>query len=101
MSANAPVSVHALGILNHAMGEHRSSRDLVTPSSLLLVITSWYLMPALLHSPDERVKRRQRFTSVESGDTLLPLSRLMAYPRRGDSKQRDAAYKYFGGGQAR
>ena len=68
--APARLSIHILGILNHAMGEHRPNRDPVTPSSLLRAIKLWYLMPALPHSPDGRVKRRQRFALVESGDIL-------------------------------
>ena len=37
-SAHARVSIHVLGILNHAMGEHRPNRDSVTPNSLLRAI---------------------------------------------------------------
>ena len=48
-------------------------------------------MPALLHSPDGRIKRRQRFALVESGDIVLLLLWLMAFIRGGDSRQRDAA----------
>ncbi|CAN0472328.1 unnamed protein product, partial [Laminaria digitata] len=45
----------------------------LTPNSLLRAIKLWYLMPALLHSPDDRIKRRQRFALVESGDIVLLL----------------------------
>ncbi|CAN0556113.1 unnamed protein product, partial [Laminaria digitata] len=44
--AHARLSVHVLGILNHAMGEHRPNRDSATPNSLLRAIKLWYLMPA-------------------------------------------------------
>ena len=46
---------------------------------------------ALLHSPDGRIKRRQRFALVESGDIVLLLPWIMSYTRRMDSRQRDAA----------
>ena len=68
--AQARLSVHTLVILNHAMGEHRPNRDPATPNSLLRAIKLWYLIPALLQSPDGRIKRRQRFALVESGDIL-------------------------------
>ena len=88
---HARISVHVLGILNHAMGEHRPNWDSATPNSLLRAIKLWYIMPTLLHSPDGRIKRRQRFAVVESGDIVLLLPWLMAYTRRRDSRQRDAA----------
>ena len=47
--AHARLCVHVLGILNHAMGEHRPNRDSATPNSLLRAIKLWYFMPALLH----------------------------------------------------
>ena len=62
--AHARLSVHILGILNHAMGEHRLNRDSATPDSLLRAIKLWYLIPALLHSPDGRIKKRQTFALV-------------------------------------
>ena len=33
--AHARISAHVLGILNHAMGEHRPNRESATPNSLL------------------------------------------------------------------
>ena len=48
-------------------------------------------MPALLYSPDDRFKRRQRFTLGESEDIVLLLPWLIAFTRGGDSRQRDAA----------
>ena len=75
------LNVHMLGILNHAMREHRPNRDSTTPNSLLRAIKLLYFMPALLHSPDGRIKRRQKFELVESGDIALLLPSLMAYTR--------------------
>ena len=89
--AHARLSVHVLGILNHASGEHRPNRDSVIPSSFLRAIKLWYLMPVLLHSPAGRMKRRQRFALVESSDIVLLLPWLMAFTREGDSRQWDAA----------
>ena len=88
---SARLSVHVLGILNHAMGEHRPNRDSATPNSLLRAIKLWYLMPALLHSPDGRIKKRQRFALVESGDIVLLLPWLMMFTRGRDSRSSDAA----------
>ena len=85
--AHARISVHVRGILNHAMGEHRPNRESATPNSLLRTIELWYIMPALLHSPDGRIKRRERFALVESGDIVLLLPWLMAYTSRRDSRQ--------------
>ena len=68
---HARLSVHVLGILNRALGEPRPNQDSVTPNSLLRTIKLWYVMPALLRSPDSRIKRRQRFALVESEDIVL------------------------------
>ena len=89
--AHACISVHVLGIFNHAMGAHWPNRDSATPNSILRAIKLWYIMPALLHSPDGRIKRRQRFALVENGDIVLLLPWLMAYTRRRDSRERNAA----------
>ena len=89
--AHARISVHVLGILKHSMGEHQPNRDSATPNSLLRASKLWYIMPALLHSPDGRIKRKQRFALVESGDMVLLLPWLMSHTRRRDSRQRDAA----------
>lgn len=49
-------------------------------------------MPAVLHPPDGRIKRQQRFALVKSGDmVLLLLPWLMVYARRSNLKRRDAA----------
>ena len=71
-SAHARLNVHALGILRHAMGEQRPNRDSAKPNSLLRSIKLWYLMSALLHSPDGRIKRRKRLALVDSGDRVTP-----------------------------
>ena len=85
--AHVRLSVHVPGILDHGTGEHRPNRDSATPDSLMRAIKLWYIMPALLHSPDGRIKRRQRFALVESGDIVLLLPWLMAYTSRRDSRQ--------------
>ena len=51
----------------------------------------WHLTPALLYSPDGRIKKRQRFALVESGVILLLLLWLVAFTRGRDSRSRDAA----------
>ena len=78
-----------LGILNRAMGEHRPNRDSATPNSLFRAIKLWYLMPALLHSPDGRIKKRQRLALVLSGDIALLLPWPMAFTK--GREPRDAA----------
>ena len=70
---HAKLSTHVVGLLNHALGEHRLSRELETPNSLLRAVKLWYILPALLRSRDGRVKRRERFASFEHGDITLLL----------------------------
>ena len=89
---HARLSVHVVGILNHDMGEHRPNWDSATPNSRLRAIKLLYIMPPLLHSPDGRIKRRQRFALVESGDTVFLLPWLIVYTRRSKKRQRDAAH---------
>ena len=55
------------------------------------MIELWYLMPALLHSPEGRIKKRQIFALVDSGDIVLLLLWLMTFTRGEDSRQRDTA----------
>ena len=50
----------------------------------------WYLMPALLHSPDGRIKKRQRFALVDSADIVLVIRGVMAFTEGRDSRRRDA-----------
>ena len=59
------------GITNDALGEHRPNRGLATPGSLLQTIKLWYILPALLYSPDGPIKRRQTLAMMESGDLVL------------------------------
>ena len=91
--AHARLCVHVLGISSHAMGEHRPNGNSVTPNSFLRAIKLWYLMPALLHSPECRIKRRQRFPVVESGNVVLLFPRVMVFTSGGDSRQRDGTQK--------
>ena len=88
---HARLSVHVLGILNRAMGENRPKRDSTTPNSLLRTYKFWYLVPALLRTPDGRIKKRQMFAMDESGDIVLLLPWLMGFTRGRDSGPRDAA----------
>ena len=80
-AAHACLSIHVLGIPNHALGNHSLNWDSATPNSLLRAIKLWYLIPALLHSPDGRFKRRQRFALVESGIIVFLLPWVMALTR--------------------
>ena len=81
-TAHAKLFTHVLSLLIHALGEHRKRRQSETPDSLLWGIKLWYILPALLHSQGGRVKRRERFASVERGDVTLLLPWLMGYTRR-------------------
>ena len=53
----------------------------------------WYILPALLHSQDGRVTRRERFASVERGDITLLLPWLMGYTRRASARRSDLAHE--------
>ena len=79
-NAHAKLFTHVLDLFNHALGEHRQDRQSETPTSLLRAITLWYILPALLHSQDGRVTRRERFASVERGDITVLLPWLMDTP---------------------
>ena len=57
-TTHANLVTHVLGLLNHALGEHRQTRQSETPNSFLRSFKLWYIFPALLHSEDSRVKRR-------------------------------------------
>ena len=87
---HARLGVYVLGILKNAIGEHRPNRESAKPNSLRRTIKLWYLMPALLYSPDGQIKRRRRFALVESGDIVFLLPWPIAFTRGGDSRQRDA-----------
>ena len=65
--------------------------DSSTPNSLLRAIKLWYLMLALVHSPDGRIKRRNVFALVESEQIVFLLVWLMPFTRGGDSRQQHAA----------
>ena len=85
-TAHAKLLTHALGLLNHALGAHRPNKHSETPSSLLRPIKLWGIVPTPLHSQDSRVKRRERFASVERGDITLILSWLMEYTSRASTR---------------
>ena len=88
-TAHVKLSTHVLALLNHALGEHRLSRELETPNSLLRAIKLWYILPALLQSQDGRAKRHERFASVERGD--ITLLWLMGHTRRASARRTDPA----------
>ena len=75
VTAHAKLITHVLGLLNHALGKHRPNRQSEAQTSLLRPIKLWYILPALLHSQDGQVKRRETFAAVERGDLTLLLSR--------------------------
>ena len=88
--AHARLSVHAPSIHNHAMGGHQPNRHSTMPNSIPRVIPVRYLTPALPHSLDGQIKRRQRFVPVKSGSILFLHPWLIVHTRSGDSRQRDA-----------
>ena len=81
-AAHVKLITHVLGLLNHALGEHRQTTQSETPDSLLRSIKLWYILLALLHLPNGRVKRRERCASAERCDLTLLLAWLMVYTRR-------------------
>ena len=87
VAAHAKLITHVLDLLNHALGEHRPNRQSETPTSLSRPIKLWYILPALLHSQDGRVKRRERLVSVERGDLTILLPWLMEYTCRTSTRQ--------------
>ena len=86
-TAHAKLITHVLGLLNHALGEHRQSTPSETSQSLLRSIKLWYILPALPHSQDGRMKQRKRFASTERGDLTLFLPWLMEYTHRTSTRQ--------------
>ena len=92
-AAHAKLFTHVLSLLNHALGGHRQNRQSETPNSLLRAIKLWYILPALLHSQDGRVKRRESLASVERGGITLLLPRQMGYTRRASARRSDPAHE--------
>ena len=58
-----------------------------------MAIKLWYILPALLHSQDGRVKRRESLASVERGGITLLLPRQMGYTRRASARRSDPAHE--------
>ena len=92
-TAHTKLVTHVLGLLNHALGAHRPNRQSETPSSLLRAIKLWYIVPALLHSQDSRVQRRERFAYVGRGDITLIIPLLMKYTSRASTRRRGQTYE--------
>lgn len=90
-NANTRLIVHMLGVLSHALGEHQPNRDWVAPISLLRTIKAWHILSALRRSPDERIKRRQRFAFVERGNIILPLPCPITCTRYGEARPGNTA----------
>lgn len=89
--ANVCLILHSLGIINHALREHRPKRGLVTPHSFLQAIKLRCILPGLLPSLDGlRVKRWLGFSLVENDGLNLLLLWLIVHTMRGDIRQRDA-----------
>ena len=86
-TAHAKLITHKLGLLNHALVGHRQSTQSETPQSFLMSIKLWYILLAVLHSQDGRMKRRERFVSAERGDLTRLLPWLMEYTRRTSTRQ--------------
>ena len=61
--------MHVLGLLNHALRDHRQITQSETPNSLLGSIKLWYILPPILHL----VKRPKRLSSAERCDLTLLL----------------------------
>ena len=86
-TAHAKLITHVLGLLNHALEEHHQPTQSEMPQSILRSIKLWYILPALLHSQDGRMKRRERFASAERGDLTLLLPWLVEYTGRTSTRQ--------------
>ena len=95
-TAHAKRITHVLGLLNHALGEHRQTTPSETPQSFLRSIKLWYIFPALLHSQNGRIKRREGVTSAEHGDLTVLLPWLMEYTRRTSTRQSGQAREETG-----
>ena len=75
------------------LGEHRQNRQSETSNSLVRAIKLGYILPALLHSQDGRVKRRERLASVERGDVTTLLPCLMGYTYRASARRSNPAHE--------
>lgn len=91
--AHGCLSARGFSIICHALGEYRPNRDLATPKFFPRAIKLWHIISALLHSPEGRIKRRQRFTLMDSGDMVTLLPCLIVYTRREDTRPPDASQK--------
>ena len=76
-TVHSKLFTHVLGRLNHGLPENWQYRQPETPNSLLRAIKLWYILSALLHSQNGRLKRRERFASIDRGDIAQFLPWLM------------------------
>ena len=59
---HARIQTHILQLVNKQLAENGGQpSDTGTPSSTIRVIKLWYLIPALRHSFDGRITRKQRY----------------------------------------
>lgn len=86
-TTHAKLLTHALGLLNHALREHRQNRLSETPNSLPRSIKLWHILPALLHSQDGRVKRCEKLAPVKRGDPSIFLPWLTEFTRWASSRR--------------
>ena len=92
-TAHAKILTHVLGFHSHDLGAHQPHRHSEAPSSLLRAIKLRYVVPALIHSQDSRVKRRVRFAFVKRGGIALNLPWLMEYTSRASTRLRGPTYE--------
>lgn len=90
---HAKLITHSFGLVNHALGVHRPNGSENTPNSLLRAIKLWYILPALLHSQDGRMKRTMRFQAAERGDLTTLIPWLMEYTGRAATRLRGPAHE--------
>ena len=92
-TAHTKLFTHALGLLNHALVDNQQNRSPETQNSLLRAINLWNILPALLHSQGDRVRRPERFTSVERGDITRLRPWRMGYTRRAPARRSGPAHR--------
>ena len=92
-AAHAKLFSQVLGLLNHALVDNQQNRSPETQNSLLRAINLWNILPALLHSQGDRVRRPERFTSVERGDITRLRPWRTGYTRRAPARRSGPAHR--------
>ena len=99
-TTHATLTTYSFGLVNHALGAHRSNGSPNTPNSLLRALKLWHFLPSLLHSQDGRMSRTARFKSAERGDLntifpwLMEYTEGMAIRPRGAPREATGAAKF-------